>query len=139
LSLRSPSHVCIRNTIPFPVSVVLTLKYYIGNITWKPRFFLFFIILPEYNNRYSISFSNTIAKTSKRNITPCTYYKKINNNILLRVISSIYSTPSIFIKTKPIIFVRSTEYLRFSNKNLSRKNNKNFIKKKKRFLRKSFN
>jgi hypothetical protein len=31
---------------------------------------------PEYNNRRFVSLSNTIAKTSKRNIAPCICYKK---------------------------------------------------------------
>jgi hypothetical protein len=59
--------------------------------------------------------------------------KRISNNILLYAISSIYSAPSIFVKTKLIIFAKSTKYLKFSNRNLSRKNNKSFIKKKKDF------
>jgi hypothetical protein len=66
----------IRDTIPFPVSIILMLKYYIGNSAWKPRFFFFLIILPEYNDYCSISLNNTIAKTSKRNITLYICYKK---------------------------------------------------------------
>jgi hypothetical protein len=46
LSLRSPGHVRIYNTIPSPVSITLTLKYYIRNIAqglWPP---FFSIIIP---------------------------------------------------------------------------------------------
>jgi hypothetical protein len=39
LSLRSPSHVCVRNTITLPVSVVPTLKYHIRNIAQRLWFF----------------------------------------------------------------------------------------------------
>jgi hypothetical protein len=47
LSLRSPSHVRVRNNIPLPVSVAPTLKYHIGNIAQKLRLFFPFIMLPE--------------------------------------------------------------------------------------------
>jgi hypothetical protein len=64
--------------------------------------------------------------------------KRISNSILLRAILSTYSTPSIFVKAKPIIFARSIEYLKFSNRNPLRKSNKSFVRKKKKLLRKSF-
>jgi hypothetical protein len=35
---------CVRNTIPLPVSVAPILKYHIGNIVQKPPFFLLFIM-----------------------------------------------------------------------------------------------
>jgi hypothetical protein len=58
--------------------------------------------------------------------------KKISNNILLRVISSIYNAPSIFVKVRLVTFARSTEYLKFLNKNPSRKSEKYSGRKKKR-------
>jgi hypothetical protein len=57
--------------------------------------------------------------------------KRISNNILFHAISSIYSTPNIFVKTRLIIFARSTEYLKFSSKNPLKLNERYFgIKRK---------
>jgi hypothetical protein len=127
LSLRSPSYIYIRDIIPLPVSIIPTLKYHIGNSARKLRPSFFPIILPEHNDRCFVSFSNTITKTNKRNITSCIYYKKINNNILLHVILNILDTPSIFIKARLIISARLTEYPKFSSRNLLKKNNRNFV------------
>jgi hypothetical protein len=64
--VRSPGHVYIRNTIPLPVSVVPTLKYYIRNIAQKPRPSFLLIISPEYTtDRRFVSLGNIIEKTSK--------------------------------------------------------------------------
>jgi hypothetical protein len=58
--------------------------------------------------------------------------KRINNNISLRVILSIYGILNVFVRTKPAIFARSTEYPKFSNKNPLKLNEKYFGRRKKR-------
>jgi hypothetical protein len=122
----------IRNTIPLPVSIVLTLKYYIRNIIWKPQSPFLFIILPEHNNYYFISLRNIITKTRKRNIISYLVIKRISNNISPCIISSILDIPNIFVKIRFIIFVKSIEYLKFSNKNILKQNKKfSRIKRKK--------
>ena len=58
--------------------------------------------------------------------------KRINNNISLRVILSIYGILNVFVRTKPAIFARSTEYPRFSSRNPLKLNEKCFRIKRKR-------
>jgi hypothetical protein len=71
---------------------------------------------PKCNDCCSISFSDTIVKTSKRNIIPCICHKKTNGYILSHAILSIIDMPSISVKARPAIFVRLIEYLWFWNR-----------------------